>query len=118
MILIDTSVWADHLRRSDPGLIELLDRKEILTHPFVIEELACGHLPNRVEFLNLIHALPQSPVATHAEVLGLISNAKLYGTGLGSVDVHIIASAMLGKARLWSRDKALAREAVRLNLHI
>jgi predicted nucleic acid-binding protein len=116
MILVDTSVWADHLRRSDKDLTELLLRRAVVTHPFVIEELACGHLPDREEFLTQIHSLPRVPVATHEEALDLISNRKLYGTGLGSVDVHIIASAMLGGARIWSRDKAMVRESRRLRV--
>ncbi len=118
MILVDTSVWADHLRRSDAGLIELLASDAVVTHPLVIEELACGHLPDRKGFLIEIHALPRVPVASHKEVLDLILNKKLYGTGLGSVDVHIIASAMLGRVRIWSRDKALAREADRLGVAV
>lgn len=116
MILVDTSVWADHLRVTDTELSALLDRGSVLTHPFVIEELACGYLPLRNEFLLMMHQLPQSPLASHHEVLDLIANRELYGTGLGSVDVHIIASAMLAKATIWSRDKALSREAARFGL--
>ena len=116
MILVDTSVWADHIRATDPELRALLDRGRVLTHPFVIEELACGYLPLRNEFLILMHRLPQVPLASHHEVLDLIANHKLYGTGLGSVDVHIIASAMLAKATILSRDKALSREAARVGL--
>ena len=116
MILVDTSVWADHLRSPDKGMSHLLDGNKILTHPFVIEELACGHLPDRRAFLSLIHGLPQVPLATHHEVLGLIVNRKLFGTGLGSVDVHLLASALLANVKLWSRDKALIREAARLNV--
>ncbi|MEJ7622749.1 MAG: hypothetical protein WKF34_02030 [Pyrinomonadaceae bacterium] len=113
---MDTSVWTDHLRRSDAGLIELLDRRKVLTHPFVIEELACGHLPVRLSFLEMMHALPRAPLATHEEVLELISNQKLYGSGLGSVDVHLIASALLSGYSVWSRDMALSREAARLKV--
>lgn len=118
MILVDTSVWADHLCAADADLSALLGRGGVVVHPFVIEELACGYLPLRNEFLKMLHKLPQAPPASHHEVLALIANHKVYETGLGSVDVHIIASAMLGKIRIWSRDKALAREAVRLDLAI
>lgn len=118
MILVDTSVWADHLRKSDASLAKLLVEDEILMHPLVIEELACGHLPNRTAFLDRMHKLPAAPLATHDEVLRLIENRKLYGTGLGSVDVHLLASTMLADARIWSRDRALAREAERLQLAI
>ncbi len=116
MILADTSVWADHLRETEPDLVTLLNEGSILIHPFVIEELACGTLPQRKETLALFHALPMAPMAEHAEVLGFIARERLHGTGLGSVDVHLMASARLAGAKVWSKDKALYREARRLNL--
>jgi hypothetical protein len=87
-----------------------------LIHPYVIEELACGNLPDRKETLELLHALPMAPVAEHGEVLEFISAARLHGTGVGSVDVHLMASARLARAKVWSKDKAFCREANRLNL--
>lgn len=117
MILADTSVWADHFRAGEPGLAALLNEGAVMIHPFVIEELACGNLPRRKETLELLHALPMTPVAEHSEVLAFIESEHLNGTGLGSVDVHIMASARLAGAKVWSKDKALAREARRLNLH-
>jgi predicted nucleic acid-binding protein len=116
MILVDTSVWIDHLRQSDDQLLVLLENGSVLTHPLVIEELACGYLRDRSAIIDLLHALPSSPVVAHIEILGLISNQTLYGVGLGAVDVHLIASAMLAGARLWSKDKALSRESSRLGL--
>jgi hypothetical protein len=116
MILVDTSVWADHLRDSEPGLVSLLNEGAVLIHPFIIEEIACGNLPDRKETLELLHALPEAPVADHSELLHLIASERLYGTGLGSVDVHLIAAARLAGAKIWSKDKALAREAKRLGL--
>ena len=116
MILVDTSVWADHLRKPDADLSKLLMAFQVLTHTMVIEELACGHLPNRREFLEKMHELPHAPVATHFEVLGLITEEKLFGTGIGSVDANLIASTRLATAKLWSRDKALLREARRLGI--
>lgn len=116
MILVDTSVWADHLRGSEPGLVALLNEDSVLIHPFVIEELACGNLPRRKETLDLFHALPAAPVAEHREALEFIANHRLHGTGLGSVDVHLLASARLVGARVWSKDKVLCREAKRLSL--
>lgn len=116
MILVDTSVWSDHLRASEPGLVSLLNEGAVLIHPFVIEELACGNLPDRKETLELLHALPVAPAAEHGELLEFISTARLHGTGVGSVDVHLLASARLAGARVWSNDKALCREASRLNL--
>ncbi|MFI5360525.1 MAG: type II toxin-antitoxin system VapC family toxin [Elusimicrobiota bacterium] len=116
MILVDTSVWSDHLRASEPGLASLLSEGFVLIHPFVIEELACGNLPDRKTTLELLHALPVAPVADHEEVLEFISTSRLHGTGVGSVDVHLLASARLARAKLWSKDKALCREARRLGL--
>lgn len=116
MILVDTSVWVDHLRHSEPELIGLLDDGRVLTHLFVIEELACGNLPERDDFLEHLHALPAALMAEHEEVLRLILNERLNGTGLGSVDVHLIASAKLMSAQIWTTDKALLREARRLSL--
>jgi predicted nucleic acid-binding protein len=116
MILVDTSVWADHLRDAEPGLVSLLNEGAVLTHPFIIEEIACGDLPDREETLELLHSLPETPVADHSELLHLIANGHLYGTGLGSVDAHLIAAARLAGAKIWSKDKALSREVKRLGL--
>ena len=117
MILVDTSVWVDHLCHSESRLLDLLDQGSVLTHPFIIEELACGHLRDRSSIVGLLHDLPSSPVVTHIEILELISNKTLFGVGLGAIDVHLIASAMLARATLWSKDKALVREVKRLGIH-
>ncbi len=116
MILVDTPVWVDHFRRSEPGLSELLKDGSVLTHPFVIEELACGNLSNRKEILDLLRALPTAPVAEHEEVLEFISTERLFGTGVGAVDAHLMASARLARAKVWSKDKAVQRAAKRLEL--
>jgi predicted nucleic acid-binding protein len=116
MILVDTSVWADHLRGTESGLVALLNEGAVLIHPCIIEEIACGNLPDRKETLELLHSLPEVPVAEHLEVLHLIASERLYATGLGSVDVHLIAAARLAGAKIWSKDKALSREAKRLGL--
>jgi predicted nucleic acid-binding protein len=116
MILVDTSVWAGHLRETDHALVALLNEGSVLIHPFVIEEIACGNLPRRKETLDLLHALPMAPMAEHVEVIELIAKERLHGTGLGSVDVHLIASVRLARAKLWSKDKALSHEAKRLNI--
>ena len=114
MILVDTSVWVDHLRHSEPDLVDLLRDGSVLTHPLIIEELACGSLAKREEFIELMSALPKAAEAEHHEILDLITDQKLFSTGLGSVDVHIIASALLEGALVWSKDRTLAREANRL----
>ena len=107
MILADTLAWADHLRRSDAALRAALEANEICVHPLVIGELACGNLRNRTILVNL-QLLPQATVATHDEALAMIEQHKLMRRGVGFVDVHLLASAKLSKATLWTRDKRLA----------
>lgn len=116
MILVDTSVWVDHLRNSEPELVQVLNDGLVLSHPFIVEELACGSLAKREEFIELLDSIPKATVADHSEVLDLITDKRLYSTGLGSVDVHIIASALLDDALIWSKDKVLSREAERLGI--
>lgn len=110
MILADTSVWVDHLRRSDAALRAALEANEICIHPMVIGELACGNLRNRSILVNL-HLLPQATIATHDEALAMIEQHHFMGRGVGFVDVHLLASARLSKATLWTRDKRLAAVA-------
>lgn len=117
MILVDTSVWIDHLRKSEAALIAALEAGQVLMHPFVVGELACGNLKNRVELLSLLRDLPSAPVATDAEALGFIDRHELMGRGIGYLDVHLLASVMLaGPVRLWTRDKRLAIVADSLKL--
>ena len=118
MILVDTSIWIDHLRRSKGHLVALLNEGLVLIHPLVIEELACGNLSHRVEILGLLRALPTVPVASHDEALAFVTQENLYGKGLGAVDAHLLASARLARSRIWSLDKALTRAAKQLNLHV
>ena len=116
MILVDTSVWVDHLSRGVPALAELLEGGEVATHPFVIGELACGEVRNRAEVFGLLGRLPRAVVATDAEALELIERHKLMGRGLGWVDVHLLASARIGANPIWSRDKALLKAAAALKV--
>jgi predicted nucleic acid-binding protein len=111
MILVDTSVWVDHLRRGDDRLSGLLEEGEVVCHPFIAGELACGHLRNRAEILSLLAELPHATVAHHDEVLELIESRGLHGKGLGGIDSHLLASALLSHCSLWTRDRALARAA-------
>ncbi len=113
-MLVDTSVWINHFRRSNADLEQLLDEGRVMTHPFVAGELACGSLRGRDEVLRLIDALPAAPVATHAEVMRFIDDHRLFGTGLGWVDVHLLASARLTRQSLWSADRRLRNAALRL----
>ena len=109
MILVDTSVWVDHLRRSEPDLIDALDSGLVLMHPFVLGEIACGNLKRRTDVLSLMSALPQAAMATDNEALEFIDRRRLMGRGIGYIDVHLLASAVLtGTATLWTRDKRLS----------
>ncbi|MDB5367822.1 MAG: type toxin-antitoxin system VapC family toxin [Rhodospirillales bacterium] len=117
MILVDTSVWIDHLHADDPALARLLDEGDTLVHPFVVGELALGRMRQRDNVLRLLRKLPQAQVATDDEVLQLIAAQKLDGTGLGYIDVHLLASLRLTQdAGLWTRDKRLGEIAARMGL--
>jgi hypothetical protein len=114
VILVDTSVWVDHLRKNEVELQAHLNEGLVFCHPFVIGELACGNLKNRDEILSLLDALPKATVATHEEVMHLVSERTLFGKGLGWVDVHLLAAALLSDSSLWTRDKTLASVAEEL----
>lgn len=112
MILVDTSVWVDHLRRGDAQLVNLLERANVAMHPFVVGEIACGSLRDRSSILELLQDLPAAVVAEGEEVLGFIERHVLHGNGIGYVDVHLLASVALTEgAKLWTRDKSLRRVA-------
>lgn len=116
MILVDTSVWVEHLRHGDPRLVSLLDGGEVLCHPFVVGELACGNLQRRSEILGLLEQLPRAPLLDHREALALVDSAGLAGTGLGWVDVHLLGAARVAGAGLWTRDRRLGVAAARLGV--
>ena len=117
MILADTSVWIDHLRRGDERLSAALDADQVLTHPFVIGELACGNLRKRTELLDMLSRLPATQTATDDEVLTFIERKRLIGRGIGIVDAHLLASVALSTpARLWTRDRQLKAAATELKL--
>ena len=116
MILADTSVWIDHLRRSNAALATLLESGEVLGHPFVIGELACGRMHNRAEILGLLDALPRASVAEHTETLRFVEAHRLAGAGLGWIDVHLLASAALSRAALWTLDRGLRERARNLGI--
>lgn len=115
MILADTSVWIDHLRKGDPVLDGLLNNGQVLTHPFVICELALGVLRQRKIVMNALQNLPQATIATNDEVLGMIDSWGLHGDGIGYVDAHLLAAVALTPGTvLWTRDKRLRTTAGRL----
>jgi hypothetical protein len=116
MILVDTSVWVAHLREGIRGLEALLDEGDVMCHPFIIGELACGNLENRAEILSLLQALPMAAHAEHEEVMHFIESYGLMGKGLGYIDMHLLASAMLTKVPLWTLDKKLNEISSKLGL--
>lgn len=119
MILADTSVWIDHLRSGDdPAFAYLLEADIVVTHPFVVGELAMGNLRERETVLGLLHDLQQAVVASHDEVMAYVSRHHLFGLGIGYVDAHLLASTRLTRgAKLWTKDKRLRIAAERLELH-
>ncbi|MDP2811369.1 MAG: PIN domain-containing protein [Rhodocyclaceae bacterium] len=107
MILVDTSIWIDHLRSGNPALASLLQGDLVATHDFVIGELACGNLRNRQEVLGLLQSLPRLPAATEDEVLFFIEQRQLFGRGIGYVDIHLLAATAMHGVRLWTKDRRL-----------
>jgi predicted nucleic acid-binding protein len=116
LTLVDTSVWIDHLRRTDPDLQALLHDGLVVWHPFVTGELALAHLRNRDEILDLLQALPSIDVAAHAAVLSFIADHQLAGTGIGWVDAHLLTAAAAARASLLTHDRTLAAQARRIGL--
>lgn len=111
MILVDTSVWIDHLRHGNERLRSLLEEASVLCHPFVLGELACGNLKNRTEILGLLASLPEARIADQHEVLHVIDRYRLPGRRVGWVDAHLLAAALLNRSRLWTLDESLAKAA-------
>jgi predicted nucleic acid-binding protein len=117
MILVDTSVWIDHLRRADARLADLLKRGRVFCHPYVIGELALGNLRRRDDVLSALTAMPQAGVASHEEAMQFIEKNSLSGCGIGYLDAHLLAATRLSPgAMLWTRDRRLLAAAVRLKL--
>jgi len=116
MILVDTSIWIDHLNKSHPELVHYLNNGIVCTHPFIIGELACGNIINRTEVMTLLKALPCLDTVLESEVLMLLESQQLYGRGLGYIDIHLIATALINNVKLWTRDKTLNSIARKLNI--
>ena len=117
MVLADTSVWIEHFRRGEPRLASLLTDGHVLIHPFVLGELACGNLKNRANVLSALQELPSAKLASTSEALQLIEDRRLYGRGLGWIDVHLLASALVSACDFWTLDKRLATTAAKLGLN-
>lgn len=116
MILVDTSVWVEHFRAGSDRLKTLLLEEQVLCHPFIIGELACGWLRNRREILSMLRVLPPAQPVKHEEVLSFLEARRLYGRGLGWVDAHLLASTLLTGCALWTLDKPLRRAAASLDI--
>ncbi len=117
MVLVDTSVWVSHLREGDVGLEKLLNDGEVVCHPFIIDELACGSLKNRREILIHLQSLPKTILAEDEEVLEFIENHQLMGKGLGYIDIHLIAAAVLTDVPLWTFDKTLDKISEKIGIN-
>ena len=116
MILVDTSVWVEHLRRGSARLQALLRDTKVVMHPFVTGELALGHLKRRAEILSLLANLPQARVASHETGMRFVDEHGLFGSGLGWIDAHLLCAAAVERFDLWSLDRSLATAASRLGL--
>ena len=115
-VLVDTSVWVDHLRKGDAHLAQLLDKSQVLCHPFIIGEIACGNLKNRAEILSALSELEHTPTIEFDECMQFIDQNRLFGIGIGFVDVHLLASALLADVTLWTADKRLHKVALDLGV--
>lgn len=115
-VLVDTSVWIDHLHRTDPELVALLREMLVVMHPAVLGELACGTIPNRREFLSLWLALPRVADVSFEEALALLENRMLWGRGLGWTDIHLLAATLVCRTMLWTRDRLLRDAAEELRI--
>lgn len=111
MLLADTSIWIEHFRGGNVGLAETLASSTILIHPFIVGELSCGNLHNRSQVFADLNALPRVTCASTDEVLRLVENRRLWGKGLGWIDCHLLASALIANCQLWTLDKALLKIA-------
>lgn len=116
MVLVDTSVWVDHFRSGVTGLDALLTAGQVICHPFIIGELACGHLKNRAEILTLLQELPQAICAQDEEIIQFIDDHDLMGKGLGYIDIHLLMSALLTNIPLWTLDRRLHEISLQLHL--
>jgi predicted nucleic acid-binding protein len=114
VILVDTSIWIDHLRSGNRRLRVRLDQGDVLCHPLVLGEVACGSLRHREEVLALLGQLPKAVVAEHSEVLEFLNLRRLYGKGIGWIDLHLLASVQLSRASLWTADSRLEKVAAEL----
>ena len=117
MILIDTSVWIDHLRASIPELVTLLEEDQAACHPWVRGELALGSLKNRLDFLELLSLLPEIEMVTDRSVMAFIERNKLDQRDIGWVDVQLLAACIAWPCCIWTRDKCLKEISIELGIN-
>ena len=117
MILVDTSVWIDHFHQSDEDLKKLLLSNQVCIHPYIFGELSCGNISNRKEVLSLLTTLRSIDLVLDEEVFILIEERKLFGKGLGFIDIHLLASALINRVLIWTRDKSLMQVARELGVN-
>jgi len=115
MVLVDTPVWIDHFRNNNTQLIHLLNNGDVFCHPYVIGDIACGNIQNRIEILSLLQSLPQSLPVEHEEILIFIENNNIMGQGIGYIDITILASEILSGLSLWTIDKRLKTIAAKFD---
>lgn len=116
MVLVDTSIWVDFFRKGDKELSLLLQQGDVCCHPFILGELALGYLSPREKILALLATLPTIPATSNQETMDFIETHKLFGLGLGLIDIHLLTSSLLGRASLWTRDKKLVKAAEKLHI--
>jgi|SRR5579871_6084260 len=116
MVLVDTSVWVNHFRRRDPNLVQTLENGLVLMHPLVLGEIASGNLHRRSEVLSDLQQLPAAVPAEHSEVMHFMEHHKFYASGLGFIDMHLLASALLSHCRFWTHDSRLVNAATSLKI--
>ena len=116
MVIVDTPIWINHFRHTSEDLSRMLTEESVLSHPFVIGELACGSFPRRKEVLNFLYDLPRASLIDFDEILGFIEDQHLMSLGLGYIDVHLLGSAKLSQAQLWTDDKALKQAAHKIGI--
>ncbi len=116
MILVDTSVWIDHFRRNNSALQAILLDDKVACHQLIIGELVCGNFKNRTEIIELLLALPRVPQVSFDEYLYFIEKRNLFGKGIGYVDIHLLASALISQSKIWTLDKRLQNQAINLSI--
>ena len=115
-ILVDTSVWINHLRERDQNLSHLLEQGLVACHPFIVGEIACGGIKNRQEIINLLNDLPSTEILDHSDIIDFIENRKIMNKGIGYIDVHLLGSVLVSDTRIWTFDKALKKMAFQLSV--